>query len=168
MSKTWRFVFLGGLVAGTCDIVYTGVFWGISGGLAPLRVLQGVASGWLFNETSRAGGWGSAALGLVTHYAIAIAMAVAYYLVARRWAALWERPIPYGAAYGLLLYGLMSYVVVPLSAANPGSKDPLWVGLTIVVHMLLIGLPIALFARRAVLENLRSPLPAEAAGARVQ
>jgi hypothetical protein len=43
----------------------------------------------------------------------------------------------------------MNYVVVPLSAAGPGSKDPLWVTLSIAVHMLLIGIPIALAVRRA-------------------
>ena len=43
----------------------------------------------------------------------------------------------------------MNYVVVPLSAAGPGSKDPLWIGLSVAVHVLLIGVPIALFARRA-------------------
>ena len=161
MSKAWRFVLTGGLVAGGFDIVYAWVFWAIQRGVSPQRILQRVASGWL-GESSLAGGWASAALGLVSHFCIATSMAAAYYLVARRRAALWERPIPYGAAYGLLLYGIMNYVVVPLSAAGPSSKDPLWVGLSIVVHMLLIGLPIALFARRAILVTLRAPVPAEA------
>jgi hypothetical protein len=31
--------------------------------------------------------------------------------------------------------------------------------MSIAVHMLLIGLPIALFARRAILIGLRSPVP---------
>jgi len=54
-----------------------------------------------------------------------------------------------GAAYGLLLYGVMNYVVVPLSAAGAGSKNPLWITLSIAAHVLLIGIPIALLARRA-------------------
>lgn len=77
-------------------------------------------------------------------------MSAAYYLVARRWPVLWQRPLLFGAAYGLLLYGLMNHVVVPLSAAGPGSKDPLWIALSIAVHVLLIGIPIALFSRRAL------------------
>jgi len=68
--------------------------------------------------------------------------------------------VPYGAAYGLLLYGIMNHIVVPLSRAGAGSRDPLWVGMSIAVHMLLIGLPIALFARRAILDDLRTPVPA--------
>lgn len=158
MNKAWRFVLTGGFVAGTFDIVYACVFWAIKRGLSPHRILQRVASGWL-GEASMTGGWATAALGLVTHYFIATTMAVTYYLVARRWRALWERPVPFGTAYGLLLYGIMNYVVVPLSAAGPSSKDPLWIGMSIAVHMLLIGLPIALFARRAILTDLRSPVP---------
>ena len=77
--------------------------------------------------------------------------ACAAYLVARRWPLLYERAVPCGAAYGLLLYVIMNYIVVPLSAAgHGGAKDPLWVGLSIVVHAVLIGIPIALFTRRAL------------------
>lgn len=158
MTRVWRLVVTGGVVAGTFDIVYACVFWAIKRGVSPQRILQRVASGWL-GEASLTGGWATAALGLVTHYCIAIAMAVAYYLVARRWTVLWERAVPYGAAYGLLLYGIMNHVVVPLSAAGSSAKDPLWVGVSITVHMLLIGLPIALFARRAILVDLRNPVP---------
>ena len=43
----------------------------------------------------------------------------------------------------------MNYIVVPLSAAGPGSRDPTWIMMTVAVHALLIGLPIAWFASRA-------------------
>jgi len=42
---------------------------------------------------------------------------------------------------------------VPLSAANPGSRNLLWVLLSIAVHALLIGTPCAVFARRAMLAS---------------
>ena len=54
-----------------------------------------------------------------------------------------------GAVYGLLLYGFMNFVVVPLSAAGGGAKNPLWIVLTVLVHVAFIGIPIALFTRRA-------------------
>jgi hypothetical protein len=161
MNNAWRFVLTGGVVAGTLDIVYACVFWALKRGVSPHRILQRVAAGWL-GEASMTGGWVTAALGFVTQYFIATAMAVTYYLVARRWPALWERPVAYGTAYGLLLYGIMNYVVVPLSNAGTGSKDPLWVGMSIAVHMFFIGLPIAIYARRAVLADLRSPVTAGA------
>jgi hypothetical protein len=112
------------------------------------RIFQSVAAG-LLGAASFEGGAETAALGLGLHYLIALSMAVAYYLVSLRWRLLWRRPVLCGAAYGLLLYGIMNYVVVPLSAAGPGSRDPLWVTLGVLVHAFLIGVPIALFVRIA-------------------
>jgi len=80
-------------------------------------------------------------------------MSFTYYLVAQRWAALRERPLQYGAAYGLLLYAIMNYIVVPLSRARGGgSGGTLWITLSIVVHMLLIDVPIAWFTAMAFRE----------------
>jgi hypothetical protein len=144
----WAWVLAGGLVAGALDIVYACVFWAVKADLPARRILQSVAAG-LLGEASFEGGAATAVVGLVLHFFIATSMSVAYYLVAARWTLLRERAVLCGAGYGLLLYGIMNYIVVPLSAAGPGSRDPLWVGLTIVVHVLLIGIPISLFARRA-------------------
>jgi len=141
-------VLAGGLVAGTLDIVYACAFWALKRGVPATRILQSVAAG-LLGEASFRGGAGSAALGLVLHYFIAVSMSVAYYLVASRWPLLGRRPVPCGAAYGLFLYVVMNYVVVPLSAAGGGSKDPLWITLSIAAHVVLVGIPIALFARSA-------------------
>jgi len=69
---------------------------------------------------------------------------------------LWQRPVLVGAGYGLILYGVMNYIVVPLSAAaHGGPKDPLWVGLSVVVHMFLIGVPIALATSAASRQPVR-------------
>ena len=142
------FVLAGGLIAGTLDIAYACIFWALKSDVPAHRILQSVAAG-LLGEASFEGGWETAALGLTLHYLIALSMSVVYYLVAARWALLRQRPVLCGAAYGLLLYGVMNYIVVPLSAAGPGSKDPLWITLSIAAHVLLIGIPIALLARRA-------------------
>jgi hypothetical protein len=150
--RTWAFapVLVGGLVAGTLDITYACVFWALRRGTPPLRIFQSVAKGVLGPSTFE-GGAATAALGLFLHYFIALAMSATYYLVARRWTMLVERPVLFGAAYGLVLYGVMNYIVVPLSLARGGgSGGALWVVLSIVVHALLIGVPIALFARKAI------------------
>jgi hypothetical protein len=147
--NAWVFVLSGGLVAGALDIVYAWAFWAIKAGTPAYRIFQSVAKG-LLGAASYKGGAASAALGIFLHFFIAISMSATYYLVARRWSALHERPLPYGAAYGLLLYGIMNYIVVPLSAARGGgSGGTLWVTLSILVHMFLIGVPIALFTSRA-------------------
>ena len=152
MKKPSAYVLLGGLVAGSFDITYACTFWYLKRGVLPSRVFQSVAAG-LLGDASFTGGWRTAALGLALHYFIATSMAVTYYLFARRWSDLWEKPFVYGPMYGVLLYGIMNYIVVPLSAANPGSRNLLWVLLSIAVHVLLIGTPCAVFARRAMLAS---------------
>ena len=152
VKRPSSYVLLGGLVAGSFDITYACTFWYLKRGVLPSRVFQSVASG-LLGDASFTGGWRSAALGLALHYFIAMSMAVTYYLFARRWSDLWEKPLVYGPMYGVLLYGIMNYIVVPLSAANPGSRNLLWVLLSIAVHAFLIGTPCAIFARRAMLAS---------------
>ena len=143
-------VFAGGLLAGAFDIAYACLFWAIKADLPPTRIFQSVAAG-LLGEASFEGGAATAALGLFLHFFIASTMALTYYLASRRWPVLVRRPVPLGIAYGLLLYVIMNFVVLPLSAANSGSRDPTWIALTVAVHAFLIGLPIALFSRRASL-----------------
>lgn len=147
-SHPLTYVLAGGLVAGTLDISYAWIFWAIKRGTPLARIFQSVAAG-LLGEATFDGGAATAVLGLALHFFIAISMSVAFYLASRRWPPLVGRPALWGAVYGLLLYVFMNDVVVPLSAAGGGSKDPLWIGLSIAVHALLIGIPIALFARRA-------------------
>jgi hypothetical protein len=149
-SHPLRLVIAGGLVAGALDITYACVFWGVRARVPATRIFQSVAAG-LLGKASFEGGAATAALGLGLHFFIALSMSFTYYLVAGRWALLWRRPVPMGAAYGLLLYGIMNYIVLPLSAAGSGGsgRNVLWISLSILVHMLLIGVPIALFTRRA-------------------
>lgn len=143
------FAITGGVVAGTLDIVFACAFWALKANVPVMRIMQSVAAG-LLGKPAFVGGIQTAALGLALHFVMALAMSVAYCLGARNWPLLWRRPWLCGALYGLALYIVMTAVVVPLSAAMPGSKDPLWIALSIVAHVCLVGIPIALFARRAL------------------
>ncbi len=107
-----------------------------------MRILQSVASG-LLGKASFEGGMATAALGIALHFFIALSMSAVYYLFAQYWPILRQYPILCGSVYGVGLYVVMNYVVVPILAASAGSKDPLWIVLSIVVHALLIGVPIA-------------------------
>ena len=142
-------VLAGGFLVGTIDILYAWGFWYLKAGVGLLRIFQSIAAG-LLGKASLDGGVPTALLGGVLHYFIACSLAVTSYLVARRASTLVRNAVPCGLAYGALCYAIMHYVVVPLSRAGAGSRDPLWVGLSIVVHMAGIGLPIALATRRAL------------------
>ena len=77
-----RPVFVGGLIAGACDITYAIVFFGFRGVPAE-RILQSVASG-LLGAKAFEGGTATAALGLLLHFSIALLLALIFYLASIR------------------------------------------------------------------------------------
>ncbi|GAB3019861.1 hypothetical protein [Bowmanella dokdonensis] len=142
------FILMAGLIAGSLDILYACLFWYVKAGLPPTRILQSVAAG-LLGQGSFQGGLGTAAAGLLLHFMIALLMAATYFVMAQRYARLHRSPLVWGAIYGMLLYLVMTYVVVPLSAAGPSPEDPLWQGFSLLVHILAVGIPIAMACKMA-------------------
>jgi hypothetical protein len=141
-------VLAGGLIVGTLDILYACLFWKLKARVPARRIFQSVAAG-LLGRASFEGGTRTAALGLGLHFSNATTMSVVYYLMTGRFPWLLRRPWLAGAGYGLLVYGVMNHVVVPLSAAKQGAKDPWWIRLSLVVHIFFVGIPIAIAAARA-------------------
>jgi uncharacterized membrane protein YagU involved in acid resistance len=142
-----RWVIVGGTLAATFDILFAFAFYG-GRGVPPLRILQSIASG-LLGKASYAGGATTAALGLVLHFLIAIAAAFVFYVASRRWAWLVEHAILAGLIFGVCVYAVMNFVVVPLSAfPHPTSFPPVVLVAGLLAHMFLVGLPISLCVRQ--------------------
>ena len=140
----------GGGIAATLDIAYALTFWFFYRDVAPTAVLHTIAGGLLGLPVARAGGASTALLGLGLHYFIAMGMAAAYFLASHRLGFLLRRPVVAGIAYGVLLYVIMNFVVLPLSALPPHVWKPTLPALTdLCSHMFFVGLPIALATRRA-------------------
>lgn len=128
----------GGAIAGACDITYAIVANAMRG--SPWdRTLQSVASGWM-GRPAFSGGLPAAALGLGSHFLIAFIWATLYYAASRKLRPLAQKPLVFGPVYGVLVYAMMNNVVVPLSAAPFAIP---WRTSGLLVHMLLVGLPIA-------------------------
>ncbi len=146
-----RAVLLGGLTVGILDILDAIVFFGLYLDAAPIRIFHSVAAGLIGRDAARAGGVPTAVLGGFLHLMNATIIMTIYYLVSRRWSLLTRRAVACGLAYGVVCYFVMSFVVIPLSAAGRGLQWPtLPVFLNgIIGHALLVGLPCALWARRA-------------------
>lgn len=144
-------VLAGGIVAGALDIAFACTYWALRADVPVLRIFQSVGAG-LLGSSSFQGGAATAALGLALHFAMTLSMAWVWCLLATRWRSLLERPWTYGVGYGLLLYGVMQYLVVPLSAAPEAGNgtDVPWIAASILAHVVLVGWPIALFARRGL------------------
>jgi hypothetical protein len=145
--STLRAVLAGGLTAGLIDIVYACTVHAFLG-IAPTRILQSVASG-LIGRAAFQGGAGTALLGLLLHFLMTLVMAGVFVTAARRLPTLTERPLRWGAAYGIALYGVMNHVVLPLSAFPGSGKPPSLPMLAggLAVHAFGVGIPIALAAR---------------------
>lgn len=144
-----RAILWGGLIAGACDITYAFIFYYLRSGITPVQILQSVASGLLGAAASK-GGLPTAALGAFLHFLIAYIWATVYYLASRKLGVLVRQAFVCGIVYGAFVYAFMNYVVVPLSAAPFKGGTPstaTWVT-GLLIHMLGIGLPIALATRR--------------------
>jgi len=147
MSRALAWGVLGGLLAGTFDMLYATGFWALRD-VPAQRIFQSVAAGAL-GRAAFTGGWATALLGLSLHYLIAAAMGLAYAFAARDVPPLRDRPWRYGALYGLVLYAFMNFVVVPLSASPRGGSLPMsWTVCSVIAHVVLVGWPCAWFARR--------------------
>ena len=72
-----------------------------------------------------------------------------YWTASRRLPTLLARPYLYGSLYGLVVYAVMNYIVIPLSATKRPRFILIWVVCSVIVHVLFIGIPAALFAGRA-------------------
>ena len=145
-AKAWSNIIIGGLVLGTLDLVFAWAFWAGKGATLA-DILRSIARGW-YGDAARDMGMHGAVIGALSHYGIAIAFVLAYWLVARRWAVLRQRPLASGALYGLALYGVMNFIVQPLSAAGmPSFGNTAWVASSIALHAGL-GMVAAWFATR--------------------
>lgn len=116
-------IVMAGLAGGAVDFAYASVM-GLTHGRGVIKVWQGVASGWL-GKAAGEGGLGSFALGVVTHFGIATCMAAAYALAATRLPVLYRRWYLCALVYGLILYGVMYRIVLPLRF-GPGAGQ--WKG----------------------------------------
>ena len=138
----------GGLVAGVLDATDGVAAFGLQG-LNPIQVLQYIASG-MPGKEAFGGGLATVGLGTVLHFLIAFAVAAIYILAARNITVLNTHAIPLGLTFGVLVYLVMNYVVLPHSAVARSAFSPAMFVNGVLGHALFVGLPIALYSRRTV------------------
>ncbi|HEV7490015.1 MAG TPA: hypothetical protein VGO25_04365 [Rhodanobacteraceae bacterium] len=141
-------ILVGGGIAGALDITYA-IVWSAIRGVSATVVLQSVASG-LLGQPAYEGGAPTAVLGFCLHFGMAFLIAAIFYFASRKLAFMTERAVVAGLLYGICVYVVMNFVVLPLSAfPTPLTFTPIRVLINVVAHMILFGLPIALATRAA-------------------
>jgi hypothetical protein len=136
----------GGLIAGAMDITAAFMTWGLRG-VRPVRILQGIATG-LLGPAAFQGGASTAALGALLHFFIAFSAATVFYLASRKLAFLTQRAVLAGILYGVAVYLVMYWVVMPLSAVSRRPFSWNAVIVAIITHIVCVGLPISLSVQR--------------------
>lgn len=152
--KAWQSIAAGGLIAGAVDIAAASLIFHAE----PLRVLRSVASGLIGRTAAHDGGLAASLTGAACQEAISLIFAAFYVLAGLRFLpVLLRRPWLFGALYGVGVYGVMNYLVVPLSAAHghaPGEPAAIAKNMA---AMILYGLIIALFAGRTRAAPMAQP-----------
>ena len=137
-------VLWGGLIAGTIDIGAASLInW-----LNPFIILQAVASG-LLGRASFQDGTPAAALRYALQCAMSVLIAACYAVSVHRLPALRARWLEAGLGFGVVVFAVMNYVVVPLSAVG---HVPHFTTLSVVesfVATLFFGVIVAYFLRDA-------------------
>jgi len=134
---------LGGLVAGTVDIGAASLI----NGRSPVFIGQIIAGG-LLGKASLDGGMRTAALGVALQWAMSIIIAALYVLASTRIDALRRSWLLFGILYGIPVYFVMEYVVVPLSAWHRVPKFALLPFAENMLAMMVFGVIVAWFASR--------------------
>jgi hypothetical protein len=136
------------LIIGTLDIADAIIFYALRG-VSPIRILQGIAFG-LLGRPAFSGGIPTALLGLALHFFIAATVATIYILASRKF-PLSRHPFLYGTLYGIAVYIVMNYVVLPLSHIGLRPLPPLVPLINGVAALIFcIGIPTALIAHRYI------------------
>lgn len=113
-SQVYRAIGWGGLLAGCLDITVALVEARLEG-KSPVYLFQAIAGG-LLGMSSFQGGLVTAALGAFFHFLIATTAAAVFYFASRKLKFLVKHAIPSGLLYGVAVYVVMRYFVLPISA----------------------------------------------------
>lgn len=146
VPSAFHTIVYGGLAVGVLDGIAALVNAGLRG-VTPTRVFQYISSSLLGTEAFN-GGTTTVVLGVILHFLVAFGVATGFYVLARIFPAVLRYAILSGVVYGIAAYFAMAYLIVPLTQVRQGAFS--WNGLitSVIIHILFVGLPVAIIARR--------------------
>jgi hypothetical protein len=143
MQRALKSVFYGGLVAGTIDIAAAAAISSLGFGV----VLRAVASG-LLGRAAFQGGPGVAVLGMVLQWVMSWIIAGVFVTASVKFPSLTRRWVASGVVYGVIVFFVMNYGVLPLSAVGHIAHFKPLSFVENLLAMVLFGLIIASIASR--------------------
>jgi hypothetical protein len=137
-----------GLIVGVLDAIAANTHAYLLRGTPPATVWRYVASA-VFGKSAFTGGPEMVLWGLFFHFTVATLWTALFFVAYPRIRFLSANMVLAGMAYGLFVWLMMNFVVVPLTRITTGSIQ-LTTGtvLMILIHLFVIGVPISYLARR--------------------
>lgn len=134
-------ILAGGLIAGTLDMTAALILYGWA-------VPRAIAAA-LLGRHALEGGVGVWVLGILLHYSVAFSAAAVYCFASLRLDFMKRHFVVCGMFYGIAVYLVMNFIVLPVSALHSAGPYKLYVLIQgLLIHMLIIGLPIAFSLRK--------------------
>lgn len=146
-----------GLIVGILDITAACVHAYLARGSAPAKVLRYIASG-VFGKEALAADSGLEPLGLLFHFIIATGWTLLFFALYPKIKILSMNKVLVGFGYGIFIWLMMNFVVVPLSNVPTGPRNLLHMFIGIGIHLVVIGLSISLLANQYFSKKMSTTL----------
>lgn len=141
-------VLLAGLITGTLDILSASVYFTIATHGQSLSKLFAYISSGVFGKDAFNGNPAMTGWGLLFHYLIALTWSFVFLSIYPKIPGLRKYPVATGLAYGLIVWSIMQFLVLPLSQVPLGPLHLVPALINIAILMVMIGLPLSFIGRR--------------------
>jgi hypothetical protein len=131
-----------GLIIGCLDASAASLQAYMVSGVSPDRVFAFVASG-AFGQSAFEGGSIMALIGLFFHFIVAISWTFIFYAAYPKLTILQSNKFFVGMAYGIFIWLIMNFVVIPLSLIGLRPFNLVSASIQIIIHLFVIGVPIS-------------------------
>jgi hypothetical protein len=128
------------------DMIYCRLYLHVG----PRGLFRFIASSVLGLSDAMSLGWRAVLLGVVLHTAVSFGVVLAYFFLSNDLPILRRRPITMGTLYGIAVYCVMHYGIVPLTAVPKIVPPNAGIELAnqLFAHIFMVGIPTALILNR--------------------
>jgi len=135
-------LFLTGLLAGILDAIAAVLLFMTRGNKDPRLLFRYIASAAYGKDAFTKGSY-MVYRGLLFHFIIAMTWVTIYFILFAHLSWLTSHPLPAAIGYGILVWVLMNFIIVPASKAAPRPFSYLFALINILILIATIGLPAA-------------------------
>lgn len=147
-SDAFYTVMWAGLISGLLDGIAACTVFYLKQGFSPAEVMKFIATG-VYGAKAFTGGPAMVVVGISLHFFIAFVISWVYFAVFPNFRVLNSKPVLSGFVFGALVWIVMNVIVIPLTQVPPAPFEAKAVMVSLVWHMILVGLPISIITKKA-------------------